>query len=87
LSGGKKGTGGQADIETLRTELKDLELRKPVAPIWPRLFYEDTNPAALAVDLAEGWPSASLWSDEAGLVVGSHGMADESLMRFIGLLN
>jgi hypothetical protein len=87
LSGGKKGTGGQADIETLRTELKDLELRKPVAPIWPRLFYEDTNPAALAVDLADGWPSASLWSDEAGLVVGSHGMADQSLMRFIGLLN
>jgi putative DNA primase/helicase len=29
----------------------------------------------------------SLWSDEAGLVVGSHSMGDDSLMRYVGLLN
>jgi hypothetical protein len=39
------------------------------------------------VDLAEGWPSASIWSDEAGLVIGSHGMNDDNLMGFIALLN
>jgi hypothetical protein len=37
--------------------------------------------------LAEGWPSASLWSDEAGLVIGAHGMSDEMAMGFIGLLD
>jgi putative DNA primase/helicase len=41
----------------------------------------------LAVDLAEGWPSASIWSDEAGLVIGSNGMNDDNLMGYIGLLN
>jgi hypothetical protein len=33
------------------------------------------------------WPSSSIWSDEAGLVIGSHGMNDDNLMGFIGLLN
>jgi Protein of unknown function (DUF3987) len=51
------------------------------------LFFEDINAERLAVDIGEGWPSASLWSDEGGLVVGSHGMSDENLMRFIGLIN
>jgi putative DNA primase/helicase len=59
----------------------------PYQPILPSLFHEDTNAARLAVDLAEGWPSASIWSDEAGLVIGSHGMNDDNLMGFIGLLN
>src|SRR6516162_8361955 len=36
---------------------------------------------------AEGWPSASLWSDEGGLVIGSNGMSDENLMKFVALLN
>lgn len=51
------------------------------------MFFEDINAERLAVDIGEGWPSASLWSDEGGLVVGSHGMSDENLMRFIGLIN
>ena len=33
------------------------------------------------------WPSSSIWSDEAGLVIGSNGMKDDNLMGFIGLLN
>jgi hypothetical protein len=45
------------------------------------------NAEVLAVSFAEGWPSASLWSDEGGLVIGSHGMSDDNLMRFLGLLN
>src|SRR5690349_17193121 len=45
--------------------------------------YEDMTPEALAQDLAAGWPSASLWSDEAGLVVGGHGMGKDSVMRYL----
>jgi hypothetical protein len=84
---GKRSERDEADIAALRERLAALERNRPAEKILPSLFYEDTNPAALAVDLAEGWPSASLWSDEAGLIVGSHGMSDESLMRFVGLLN
>jgi hypothetical protein len=63
---GKKATREEADIGALRERLASLERAKPRELILPSLFYEDTNPEALAVDFAEGWPSASLWSDEAG---------------------
>jgi len=37
--------------------------------------------------MANGWPSSSLWSDEAGLVIGGYGMSEESSLRFLALLN
>jgi hypothetical protein len=82
-----KGEDAEADLRRCKQRLTELESIPPRQPILPSLFYEDTNAARLAVDLAEGWPSASIWSDEAGLVIGSHGMNDDNLMAFIGLLN
>jgi hypothetical protein len=82
-----KGVGAGADLQRLRERLATLENNAPSGLILPALFYEDTNAAALATDLAEGWPSASLWSDEGGLVIGSQGMNDENLMGFIALMN
>jgi hypothetical protein len=76
-----------ADVKQLREDLVALERTKPDEVIVPRLFYEDVNNAALASNLASDWPSASLWSDEAGLVVGAHGMSDDTAMPFLGLLN
>jgi Protein of unknown function (DUF3987) len=84
---GKKATANKADIEALKAELTTLEQNKPVGIIMPLLFYEDVNAETLAVKFAEGWPSASLWSDEGGLVIGSNGMSDENLMKFVALLN
>jgi hypothetical protein len=84
---GQKGTGAKADIDALKTRLTELEQTKPPGVIMPELFYEDINAQTLAVSLAEGWPSASLWSDEGGLVIGSNGMSDENLMGFAALLN
>src|SRR5262249_17668420 len=84
---GQKGTGAKADIDALRTRLTELEQTKPAGVIMPELLYEDINAQTLAVSLAEGWPSASLWSDEGGLVIGSNGMSDENLMGFAALLN
>jgi hypothetical protein len=84
---GRKASGEEADIAALKTHLTELEQAKPAAAILPELFYEDVNAQTLAVSLAEGWPSASLWSDEGGLVVGSNGMSDENLMGFAALLN
>ena len=77
---GKNTVGDQADIEAMMASLAELEQNKPVSVIMPKLFYEDINAQTLAVMIAEGWPSASLWSDEGGLVIGSNGMSDENLM-------
>jgi len=84
---GKKAAGAEADISAFKERLAVLESQRPAQLIMPSLFYEDTNAQRLAVDISEGWPSASIWSDEGGLVVGSHGMNDDNLMGFIGLLN
>jgi hypothetical protein len=74
-------------IAQLRVALTDLEAHRPDRPIMPSLFYEDVTPEALAQEMAAGWPSAALWSDEAALVIGSHGMSDDSAVRYFGLLN
>lgn len=66
--------------------LDDLIHQEPDIPIQPTLYFEDTTQEALAIHLAHGWPSASLWSDEAGIILGSHSMQSNP-MRFVALLN
>lgn len=72
------------------THLKDLYLdlreREPEAPLLPVLFFEDATQEALASHIASGWPSASLWSDEGGIIIGSQGMQNNTT-RFVSLLN
>jgi hypothetical protein len=85
-SGGKPDKSGLNIVE-LKTALAHLEAHKPHKAIMPALFYEDVTPEALAQEIAAGWPSAALWSDESALVVGSHGMSDDSALRYFGLLN
>ena len=84
---GNKAVGEKADIDAMKKSLSKLEQKKPASAIMPALFYEDVNAETLAVKFAEGWPSASLWSAEGGLVIGSNGMSDDNLMKFIALLN
>lgn len=66
--------------------LDDLIHQEPDIPIQPTLYFEDATQEALAIHLAHGWPSASLWSDEAGIILGSHSMQSNP-MRFVALLN
>jgi hypothetical protein len=66
--------------------LDDLVLQEPDIPIQPTLYFEDATQEALAIHLAHGWPSASLWSDEAGIILGNHSMQSNP-MRFVALLN
>ena len=84
---GKAKHGPASHLQALQESLAELEGRQPEPLILPALFFEDTNSASLAVDIAEGWPSASLWSDEGGLIIGSSGINDDNFMGFIGLLN
>src|SRR5262249_22242351 len=75
---GGNGKDAEADVARCKQRLAELEQTPPRQPILPLMLHEDTNAARLAVDLAEGWPSASIWSYEAGLVIGSHGMNDDN---------
>lgn len=75
------------DMEILKAKLDALERGTPYVPVMPALFNEDCTQEALAGRLAHGWPSTSLWSDEAGIIVGGRGMSDESAMRYFSLLN
>jgi putative DNA primase/helicase len=84
---GKKGVEGDADLADLKAQLENLDRHAPREIILPRLFYEDVTPEKLGEMMALGWSSASLWSDEGGLVIGGHGMCDDSAMRFFALLN
>jgi putative DNA primase/helicase len=84
---GRKPGGNSADLDDLRRQLERLEAQAEGEPVLPALFHEDVTPEGLAQYIAMGWPSSSLWSDEAGLVIGAHGMSDDSVMRYLALLN
>jgi putative DNA primase/helicase len=73
--------------DKLRGDLAQLQQDKPEPPRVPRLILGDETPENLAWGLAKKWPSAGVISSEAGVVFGSHGMAKDSAMRNLALLN
>jgi hypothetical protein len=74
------------DSDFYKDLLERLVHLEPEIPLHPTLYFEDATQEALAIHLANGWPSASLWSDEAGIVLGSHSMQSNPT-RFVALLN
>ncbi|MBX9706083.1 MAG: DUF3987 domain-containing protein [Gammaproteobacteria bacterium] len=82
----KRAIANGDDSHYLKYQLHQVMSQKPEIPIEPMLYFEDATQEALASDLSTGWPSASLWSDEAGIVLGSHSMQGNPL-RFMALLN
>ena len=74
-------------LEDLNNELEKHSLDEPDELHPPKLFFEDTNAEAMAYCAAKGYPSFAIWSDEAGLTIGSLGMRDERMMGFLALLN
>ncbi|MCX8086727.1 MAG: DUF3987 domain-containing protein [Rhodocyclaceae bacterium] len=73
--------------DKLRAELEELQHRKPEPPRVPRLILNDETPENLAWSLAKQWPSSGVLSSEAGVILGSHGMGKDSVMRNLALLN
>jgi hypothetical protein len=73
--------------DQLRSDLAELQWKKPEAPKVPRLLLGDETPENLAWSLARQWPSAGVLSSEAALIFGAHGMGKDSVMRNLGLLN
>ncbi|HAU1152518.1 TPA: DUF3987 domain-containing protein [Legionella pneumophila] len=82
-------TLAKANKSTYEEELRvaSLEHEKPASPLIPRLVYCDITPEALKWTLAKVWPSGGILSSEAGTVLGSHGMAKESVMRNLATFN
>ncbi len=74
-------------VTELRASLADLQRMKPIPPRVPRLLLGDETPENLGWTMAKDWPSVSIISSEAGVILGSVGMAKESAMRNLGFLN
>ncbi|WP_295438803.1 DUF3987 domain-containing protein [uncultured Thiodictyon sp.] len=83
----KDSAESKAEIDRLQDRLIELEQNPQTCPPLPLLTYEDVTPAAFAYNFALGWPSAALSSDEGGIVVGSHGMGDETATSMLSILN
>ena len=68
-------------------ELQDLESSRPTAPRVPRLLHTDSTSEAMAWALSERYPSAGVFSSEAGTVLGGHSMGKESSLRNFAFYN
>lgn len=75
------------ELNKLRDRLVELELNPVIARPLPMLFYEDVTPGGLQHSLATGWPSAGLFSDEGGTVIGGHGMGEDTATSMLATLN
>jgi putative DNA primase/helicase len=75
------------ELEQLQNRLIELEQNPIVAKPLPAPTHEDVNPASLAYAVANGWPSSGLYSDEAGSVIGSQGLGEESATSLLSLMN
>jgi putative DNA primase/helicase len=75
------------DTAKEEAELDALAREAPQQIVVPRLLYADATPEALAHALATGWPTAGVLSAEAGAVLGSHGMGQDTILRYLALLN
>lgn len=74
------------DTQWLKDKLVALTEKEPIVPLLPMLFFEDTTQEAITEQLAQGWPSASLWSDEGSIALSSQGMQGNTA-KFVATLN
>ena len=74
-------------VAELEKQVKVLDKSKPIKPKVPQLLFQDVTPEALSFDLYTVWPSGAVISAEAGIVFGSHGMGQDSVMRNLATLN
>jgi putative DNA primase/helicase len=87
LKEARKKTGAKKGVDSIERAIEDLDMTEPSAPPERILFHSDSTAERLAIDLALGWPSASVWSDEGGIIVGGHSMRPDTAMATIALHN
>lgn len=67
--------------------LETLEITKPKVLQVPNMIFSDSTPEAIAYDLTHKWPCSGILSNEAGVVLGGHGMKAENIIRNLATLN
>lgn len=83
----KKGKADGDHAKELEQQLVVLEKHAPHMPIVPELFYEDATKESFTEQLAFGYPTAALFSDEGGVVVGSHSFGKDYATGTFAFLN
>lgn len=73
--------------DELKRRLLSFQDEKPLVPKSPCILYGDTTSEALAFNLAEKWPVAGILNSEAGVILGSHSMGSDSIVRNLALFN
>jgi len=79
--------GKAQSTEAMERDLLALQKKEPERPRFPHLLIGDATPEGLAIALTQEWPTGGIFSSEAGVILGSHGMSSDSAMRNLGLLN
>lgn len=77
----------EENLRELTHQMVELENNKPLKIRIPEPPYEVITCEALQQALAEGWPSASLRTDEGGLFVGSYSAKAENATSFFAFFN
>ena len=70
-----------------KRQLKELEQQAPTPPREPRRLFADTTPEAFSFTLVKSCLSGGIFSSEAGLVLGGHGMNRDNALRNMALNN
>lgn len=83
----KKKNKDNIRLAQLEKTLISLEQQAPHMPIVPELFYEDATRESFTEQLAFGYPSVALLSDEGGIIVGSYSMSKEQSTGTFAFLN
>jgi len=63
-----------------------IMMQQPDIPLLPKLKYEDITAEALSENLTKTWPSASIFSDEGGIVLSSPSMQKDAT-KYVALFN
>ncbi|GAB4273895.1 MAG: hypothetical protein Kow0029_13850 [Candidatus Rifleibacteriota bacterium] len=81
-----KQAAGTDKIDKFKEALKEIDSDEPKRPHNPQYIYQNFSIEGLRKGLSE-WPSAGIFSAEAGAVFGSYGMKKESALDTLGCFN
>ncbi|HNX77900.1 MAG TPA: YfjI family protein [Candidatus Rifleibacterium sp.] len=82
----KQAAGNSEKISALKDALTKIDAEQPKRPHNPQYLYQNFSIEGLRKGLSE-WPSAGIFSSEAGSVFGGYGMRRESALDTLGTFN
>ncbi|PIE65385.1 MAG: hypothetical protein CSA26_03425 [Desulfobacterales bacterium] len=83
----KRKAEGNKDTRKEEERLLQHEQNKPAPAKDPIILLGDETPENLAQRLCHKWPCSAIVSSEGGVILGAHGMKQDSIMLSLALLN